>query len=97
MLRILWKVQNADTDCKQNNYHWKRWNNFEVITEDYRKVYQPAIDINQLDFEFIETKIDMRGSSYFNSKRTNGCVLAKMLQVQEKTDKISETILLKDL
>lgn len=71
----------------------------EVITEDYRKVYQPAIDINQLTLSLLETKIDMRGSELFLESKNEqmDAFWQKMLQVQEKTDKISETILLKDL
>ncbi|NLO70725.1 MAG: YihY/virulence factor BrkB family protein [Porphyromonadaceae bacterium] len=71
----------------------------EVTTEDYRKVFQPAIDINQLSLKLMESRIDMRGSELFLESKNEqmDAFWQKMLQIQSKTDKITETILLKDL
>lgn len=71
----------------------------EVITDDIQKAYQPAMDINQLTLKSMETRIDMRGAELFLESKNEemDSFWQKMLQIQDKTDKINETILLKDL
>ena len=71
----------------------------EVTTPDYKNVYQPAVDINQLTLKLMETRIDMRGSELFLESKNEqmDAFWQKMLAIQEKTDTIYENILLKDM
>ncbi|MBP1637277.1 MAG: ribonuclease [Bacteroidetes bacterium] len=61
--------------------------------------YQPAIDINQLTLNMMYSKIDMKGSELFlKSKNEEMDVFwQKMLDIQAKSDKLRENILLKDI
>ncbi len=71
----------------------------EVITDDAKTAYQPAIDIHQLTIKTMETRIDMRGAELFLESKNDemDAFWQKMLAIQDKTDKINEDILLKDL
>lgn len=71
----------------------------EVVTDETKTAYQPAIDIHQLTIKTMETKIDMRGAELFLESKNDkmDAFWQKMLTIQDKTDKINEDILLKDL
>ena len=71
----------------------------EIATDDYKKTYQPAVDINQLTLKMLETKIDKRGSELFLESKNEqmDAFRQKILAIQNKKDAVSEKILLKDL
>ncbi|MFV0392435.1 MAG: YihY/virulence factor BrkB family protein [Paludibacteraceae bacterium] len=71
----------------------------EVIIDDSKTVFQPAIDINQLTIKLMDAKITMRGSELFLESKNDemDAFWQKMLAIQDETDKINEHILLKDL
>ena len=70
-----------------------------VKKDKIETAYQPAVDINQLTINKMYSKIDLTGSDLFlNSKNEKmDAFWQKMRELQSKTDKLREDILLKDI
>ncbi|HNX89758.1 MAG TPA: YihY/virulence factor BrkB family protein, partial [Paludibacteraceae bacterium] len=70
-----------------------------VKKDKIETAYQPAVDINQLTINKMYSKIDLTGSDLFlNSKNEEmDAFWQKMRELQSKTDKLREDILLKDI
>ena len=70
-----------------------------VKQDNNETAYQPALDINLLTMNMMYSKIDLRGSDMFLNLKNDemDAFWHKMLELQAKTDKIREKILLKDL